>query len=64
MKKEIFDQLGRLVGYTEKIGTDTHLFDNMGRRLGKYDPLFNEVRDNMGRLVGKGVELLGSLLKK
>lgn len=64
MRKDFFDQFGKLLGHTEKIGNNTHIFDSMGRLLGKHDPVSDQVFDNMGRLVGKGIELLGTLLKK
>ena len=64
LKQEIKDNLGMIIGYLEKIGNKTRILDRMYKPLGSYDPLTNEVHDNMGRLIGRGIEWLGTLLKK
>lgn len=64
MRKNLYDNLGRIIGYIEKIGQETHIFDNKGRFLGKYLPMTEQVFDVSGRLVGKGIEILGTLIKK
>ncbi len=64
MRENIYDALGKIIGYTSKVGNETHIFDNMGRFLGKHMPMSDQVFDDLGRLVGKGINLLGTLLKK
>lgn len=63
MKNQIFDGLGKLVGYTEIIGNKTYIYDNLGKILGSHDGVTNYVFDNLGKTIGKGIELLGTLLK-
>ena len=64
MRENLYDNLGRIIGYIEKIGNETHIFDVAGRFQGKYIPSSNQVVDYAGRLIGKGIELLGTLIKK
>lgn len=64
MRENIYDALGRIIGYTLKVGGETHIFDSMGRFLGKHIPMSDQVFDIAGRLVGKGISVLGTLLKK
>lgn len=64
MRENKQDKLGRIIGFYEKIGNETHAFDRLGRFVGKYVPVADEVFDDVGRLVGKGIDTLNSLLKK
>ena len=64
MKQQIFDEFGRLVGYTIKNGNMTTIYDNLGRMLGNHNGGTNYVTDNLGKIIGQGIELLGSLLKR
>lgn len=64
MRENKQDKLGRIIGFYEKIGNETHAFDRLGRFLGKYVPLTDEVLDNLGRTVGKGIEALNALFFK
>lgn len=64
MRQNIYDSLNRLIGYTEKIGHETQIFDNLGRYLGKHNNISNEVFDELGHYIGKGIENLGILIKK
>ncbi len=63
MRKDIFDEMGRIIGYTIKNGNITTIFDNMGRVLGNHNEVTNNVVNNMGKIVGKGLEMLGVLIK-
>lgn len=63
MKEAIYDELHRCIGYVDKIGNETLIFDNLGKLLGKHNGLTNYVTTDLGKIVGKGIELLGSLLK-
>ncbi len=64
MRENKQDKLGRIIGFYEKIGNETHAFDRIGRFVGKYVPVTDEVFDAFGRRIGKGIELLGTLIKK
>ena len=64
MRRNIYDGFNRVIAYTEKIGEETHIFNNVGQFLGKHLPMTDQVFDNLGRLVGKGIEVLGQLIKK
>ena len=64
MRENKQDKLGKIIGFYEKIGNETHAFDRQGRFVGKYVPVNDEVFDALGRLVGKGIEVLGTLLKR
>lgn len=64
LKQEIKDNIRRTIGYIDQLGNKTRILDRMYKPLGSYDPLTDEVRDNMGRFIGNGIEWLGTLLKK
>ena len=54
-EKVLKDQYGRRIGriQTDRNGVQT-LLDDLGRRLGTYDPRTNVTKDSFGRPVGKG----------
>lgn len=64
MRNNLYDNFNRLIGYTQKFGNETHIYDNLGRFAGKYVEESGQVFDNFGRLIGKGFGLLGILLRK
>ncbi len=64
MRNNICDNLGKIIGYTQKIENEMHIFDQTGKLLGKYSFITDYVYDNLGRLVGRGTELIGILFKK
>lgn len=64
MRKNIYDDFNRVIGYTIKMGEETHIFNNVGQFLGKHLPMTDQVFNDLGKLVGKGIEVLGQLIKK
>ncbi len=64
MRENLYDSLGRLIGYTQNVGQETQIFDVLGRFCGKHTSMTNEVFDGLGRRIGKGIELLVTLIKK
>lgn len=64
MRENIYDNFGKIIGFIEKIGNETYIKDSLGRILGKHLVNTDEVFDVLGRRIGKGISLLGTLLKK
>ena len=58
-KEYIKDFYGRVLGYTETIGTKQYARDFYGRVLGSYDPKDNFTRDFYGKVVARGNTLVG-----
>ncbi len=63
MRENKQDKLGKIIGFYEKIGNETHAFDGQGGFVGKYVPMTDETFDNLGRLVGKSINALNDLFK-
>lgn len=64
MKNVFRDNFGNPSGYTQRQGNFTQIFDKFGNCLGQHNSIDNKVRDRFGREIGKGIGLLGTLLKK
>ena len=64
MREWIKDASGMIIGSKEKFGNLTRIFDKSGFPKGHHDQLSDNVFDAAGKLIGKGVEFLGSLLNK
>lgn len=56
-KTEFRDNLGVLLGTTEKISQRIEARDRLGRLVGYFDITLNTTRDYNGRLIGKGDQL-------
>ena len=59
----IRDSSNKTVGYTEQSGNRNNLFTEGNQRCGYVDVKTDRVYDAQNRFVGKGSQLLGTLLK-
>lgn len=61
-REKIQDYTGKIIGFTEIIGTKRWLYDFYGKKVGYYDSATNKTYEWTGRFVGNG-DILMTLLR-
>ncbi len=64
MREFLKNGAGLVIGYIEEHGGITQLFDSAGKLLGQHSKSTDWVTDAAGRVIGKGIKMIGLLLNK